>query len=66
MVLFVVLTTRWAGRHALPTTWDEAHYLTYINHDYFRWSKHGVRGFLAAYDVTTGKEVWHFNTVPGP
>ena len=28
--------------------------------------EHGVRGFLAAYDVSTGKEVWHFNTVPGP
>jgi alcohol dehydrogenase (cytochrome c) len=28
--------------------------------------EHGVRGFLAAYDVNTGKEVWHFNTVPGP
>jgi alcohol dehydrogenase (cytochrome c) len=28
--------------------------------------EHGVRGFLAAYDVNTGKEVWRFNTVPGP
>jgi alcohol dehydrogenase (cytochrome c) len=28
--------------------------------------EHGVRGFLAAYDVETGKEVWRFNTVPGP
>jgi alcohol dehydrogenase (cytochrome c) len=28
--------------------------------------EHGVRGFLAAYDVNTGKEVWGFNTVPGP
>src|SRR3984893_11965427 len=28
--------------------------------------EHGVRGFLAAYDVNTGKEAWHFNTVPGP
>jgi alcohol dehydrogenase (cytochrome c) len=28
--------------------------------------EHGVRGFLAAYDVSTGKEVWRFNTVPGP
>ena len=28
--------------------------------------EHGVRGFLAAYDVDTGKEVWRFNTVPGP
>ena len=24
----------------------------------------GVRGFLAAYDRTTGKEVWRFWTVP--
>ena len=28
--------------------------------------EHGVRGFLAAYDVNTGREVWRFNTVPGP
>jgi alcohol dehydrogenase (cytochrome c) len=28
--------------------------------------EHGVRGFLAAYDASTGKEVWRFNTVPGP
>ena len=28
--------------------------------------EHGVRGFLAAYDAATGKEVWRFNTVPGP
>ena len=28
--------------------------------------EHGVRGFLAAYDVNTGQEVWRFNTVPGP
>ena len=28
--------------------------------------EHGVRGFVAAYDVNTGKEVWRFNTVPGP
>ena len=26
----------------------------------------GVRGWIAAWDVTTGKEVWRFNTVPGP
>ena len=26
----------------------------------------GVRGFVAAYDQTTGKEVWHFWTVPLP
>ena len=26
----------------------------------------GVRGFIAAWDVKTGKEVWRFNTVPGP
>lgn len=28
--------------------------------------EYGVRGFLAAWDVNTGKEVWRFNTVPGP
>ena len=26
----------------------------------------GVRGFLAAFDVQTGKEVWRFWTIPGP
>ncbi|MEO5922435.1 MAG: PQQ-dependent dehydrogenase, methanol/ethanol family [Bryobacteraceae bacterium] len=26
----------------------------------------GVRGFIAAYDANTGKQVWKFNTVPGP
>ena len=26
----------------------------------------GVRGFVAAWDQTTGKEVWRFWTVPGP
>jgi alcohol dehydrogenase (cytochrome c) len=26
----------------------------------------GVRGFLAAYAADTGKQVWRFNTVPGP
>jgi alcohol dehydrogenase (cytochrome c) len=25
----------------------------------------GIRGFVAAYDPQTGKEVWRFNTVPG-
>ena len=28
--------------------------------------ENGIRGFIAAYDVNTGKEVWRFNTVPGP
>ena len=28
--------------------------------------EHGARGFLAAYDQTTGKEVWRFWTVPLP
>jgi alcohol dehydrogenase (cytochrome c) len=27
---------------------------------------HGIRGFLAAYDANTGKEVWRFNTILGP
>jgi alcohol dehydrogenase (cytochrome c) len=26
----------------------------------------GIRGFIAAFDVNTGKEAWRFNTVPGP
>lgn len=26
----------------------------------------GVRGFIAAYDVRTGKEAWRFYTIPGP
>ncbi len=26
----------------------------------------GIRGFLAAFDVATGKEAWRFNTVPLP
>src|SRR5438309_1252934 len=28
--------------------------------------EYGIRGFIAAYDVHTGKEVWRFNTIPGP
>jgi alcohol dehydrogenase (cytochrome c) len=28
--------------------------------------ENGIRGFLAAWDVETGKELWRFNTVPGP
>ena len=27
---------------------------------------YGIRGFIAAYDITTGKEVWRFHTTPGP
>ncbi len=26
----------------------------------------GIRGFIAAWDVNTGKEVWRFYTIPGP
>ena len=26
----------------------------------------GIRGFIAAYDVATGEEVWRFYTIPGP
>jgi alcohol dehydrogenase (cytochrome c) len=29
-------------------------------------AEYGIRGFLAAYDVHTGKEAWRFNTVAGP
>src|SRR5262245_59087592 len=28
--------------------------------------EYGIRGFIAAYDVRTGKEVWRFNTIPTP
>ncbi len=28
--------------------------------------EYGIRGFLAAFDVKTGKEIWRFYTVPGP
>ena len=28
--------------------------------------EYGIRGFLDAYDVKTGKRRWRFNTVPGP
>lgn len=26
----------------------------------------GIRGFIAAYDVENGSELWRFNTIPGP
>lgn len=26
----------------------------------------GIRGFIAAYDVATGKELWKFHVIPGP
>src|SRR4051812_17744977 len=26
----------------------------------------GIRGYIAAYDVVTGKEAWRFYTIPGP
>jgi alcohol dehydrogenase (cytochrome c) len=28
--------------------------------------EYGIRGFVAAYDPKTGKEVWKFHTIPGP
>ena len=28
--------------------------------------EYGIRGFIAAYDVRTGNEVWRFNTIPSP
>lgn len=28
--------------------------------------EYGIRGFIAAYDVETGEQLWRFNTVPGP
>ena len=29
-------------------------------------AEYGIRGFLAAFDARTGKEVWRFNTIAGP
>jgi alcohol dehydrogenase (cytochrome c) len=28
--------------------------------------EYGIRGFIAAYEAKTGKEVWRFYTIPGP
>jgi alcohol dehydrogenase (cytochrome c) len=28
--------------------------------------EYGIIGFVAAYDAATGREVWRFNTIPGP
>jgi len=28
--------------------------------------EYGIRGFIAAFDTRTGKEVWRFYTIPGP
>jgi len=28
--------------------------------------EYGIRGFLAAYNARTGKQVWRFHTIPGP
>ncbi len=28
--------------------------------------EYGIRGFISAYDVDTGEEVWRFYTIPGP
>ena len=28
--------------------------------------EYGIRGFIAAYDAHTGKELWRFYTIPGP
>ncbi len=28
--------------------------------------EYGIRGFIAAFDVETGAELWRFNTIPGP
>ena len=29
-------------------------------------AEYGIRGFVAAYDVRTGKEAWRFETIPRP
>ena len=28
--------------------------------------EYGIRGFIAAFDAKTGREVWRFHTIPGP
>ena len=28
--------------------------------------EYGIRGFVAAFDARTGKEIWRFYTIPGP
>jgi alcohol dehydrogenase (cytochrome c) len=28
--------------------------------------EYGIRGFIAAFDVESGEELWRFNTIPGP
>src|SRR5262249_58882065 len=28
--------------------------------------EYGIRGFIAAFDAKTGKELWRFNTIAGP
>ena len=28
--------------------------------------EYGIRGFVAAYDAQTGRQLWKFNTIPGP
>jgi alcohol dehydrogenase (cytochrome c) len=28
--------------------------------------EYGIRGFIAAFDAKSGREVWRFNTIPGP
>jgi alcohol dehydrogenase (cytochrome c) len=28
--------------------------------------EYGIRGFIAAFDARTGKELWRFHTIPGP
>lgn len=28
--------------------------------------EYGIRGFIAAYDMTSGEEIWRFYTIPGP
>lgn len=41
-----------------PTVWDGKVYVGSSG------SEQGIRGFVAAYDAKTGKEVWRFYTVP--
>ena len=56
-----VLTTQKAGyTSAAPVYYDGRVFIGTAGGDV------GARGQIGAYDVTTGKEVWKFFTVPGP
>ncbi len=45
---------------AAPLAWNGMLYIGIAGGDF------GVRGRIFAFDAATGREVWHFNTVPAP